>query len=121
MNRLVLAWAVSFAILAAAPAAAAETVREFLATADSIPRNPTALLHPGMRHLLKQLRGSMAEIRAEQAGLVARGQPRTICLPEKVPVTDRSIAERFEAIPESRRGMSVTQAVREWMAERYPC
>jgi hypothetical protein len=28
---------------------------------------------------------------------------------------------RLNSIPRSRRGISVTQAMREWMVERYPC
>jgi hypothetical protein len=38
-----------------------------------------------------------------------------------VPVSAEALLARFGSIPESRRGITVTQAVREWMAAEHPC
>jgi len=110
---------VLFAVLASS--ASAQTVREFLETADRIPRNPMAMFHPATRRLMDQLGDGVDQVRLEQAERVSAGQPRTICVPDRVPVTSQTVLERFQSIPPARRGMTVNQAMREWMAERYPC
>jgi hypothetical protein len=42
-------------------------------------------------------------------------------MPERVSFSPDAILGRFNSIPASRRNISVTQAMREWMAERHPC
>ncbi len=119
MKRMALAIVVAASLLAGA--AQAMTVREFLDTAARIPRNPTALLRSDTRRLMGELRGSMAAIRQEQATDRAAGRTPTTCMPERVPLNTNEILHRFDAIPTARQGVSVTQAMREWMAEKYPC
>ena len=109
------------AVLLAATAANAMSVREFLTTANGIPRNPTALLRSDTRRLMGEFKGALATVRTEQTAARATGRPPASCAPDRIPLSAQDILARFNAIPEARRDISVTQAVREWMAERYPC
>jgi len=102
--------------------AQASTVAEFLATASRIPRNPTALLRSDTRRLLGQVRAAGATLRSEHDAAVASGRRPAYCSPQgRISVNSDALLARFNAIPQSRRNISVTQAMREWMAERYPC
>lgn len=120
MNRhAVAALAVGAALLATS--ARAMTVQEFLTTASRIPQNPTALLRADTRRLMAEFRGAVRTVRSEQATARAAGQRPATCMPEKVGFSADAILARFNAVPTTRRSISVTQAVREWMAERHPC
>ena len=109
--------------LAALPgAAAAMSVQEFLTSANRIPRNPTALLRSDTRRLMNEFSGAFKAVRADQAAAKAAGRRSATCIPEgKISLSAEQILDRFNAIPAQRRHISVNQAVREWMAERYPC
>ena len=120
MTKRILALTLAISLLATA--ASAMTVQEFLTTASRIPQNPTALLRADTRRLMSEFRGAMTTVRGEETAAKAAGRPSTTCMPEKVGFSPNDILGRFNAIPAARRGqVSVTQAVREWMAERYPC
>lgn len=119
MRRLALP--VVIAALLFAGAAQAMSVSEFLTTANGIPRNPTALLRPDARRLVGEVRSAMATVRSEQAAARAAGRTPATCLPEQVRLSPNDILGRLNAVPQARRSISVTQAMREWMAERYPC
>ena len=112
---------VAFAASLLAGAAQAMTVQEFLTTAAGIPQNPTALLRADTRRLMGEFRGAMRTVRDEQATAQAAGRPSVTCMPDKVGLSPNDILVRFRAIPAERRHISVTQAVREWMAEEHPC
>jgi hypothetical protein len=114
--------AIAIAVSLIATAASAMTVQEFLTTAGHIPRNPTALLRSDTRRLMHEIQGGMQTIRAEQDAARAAGRRSATCMPEKVSLNADQILGRFNAIPAARRSqISVAQALREWMAERYPC
>lgn len=122
MNKKALGAAVALVVMLAATAVQAMSVREFLATAAGIPRNPTALLRSDTRRLLGEIRAVSATLRSENETAVAAGRRPAYCSPERrTSVSADALLARFNAIPESRRDISVTQAMREWMAERYPC
>ena len=122
MNRKILGATVALAVMLAATAVQAMTVREFLATAAGIPRNPTAMLRSDTRRLLGEVRAAGATLRSERDAAVAAGRRPPYCSPEgRISVGADALLARFNAIPESRRDISVTQAMREWMADRYPC
>ena len=104
-----------------AGSAAAMDVREFLATAAGIPRNPTALLRSDTRRLMAEIRTASTTLKAENAAAVAAGRRPAYCAPDKVGINSEALLARFNAIPPARRSISVTQAMREWMVERYPC
>ncbi len=114
-------FAVVLTLSALPSAAAAMTVQEFLTTADGIPRNPTALLRSDTRRLMNEMKAAFKTIRDEQAAARAAGRRPDTCVPDKVSVNTGEILGRFSSIPPQRRGISVTQAVREWMAEAHPC
>lgn len=102
--------------------AAAMSVQEFLTSASRIPRNPTALLRSDTRRLMNEISGAFQAVRDDQAAAKAAGRRPAACLPEgKISLSAEQILDRFNAIPAQRRHVSVNQAVREWMAERYPC
>ena len=104
-----------------ATAAQAMTVQEFLSTAARIPQNPTALLRSDTRRLIREFEGAVRTVRSEQAAAQTAGRRPTTCMPTKVSFSPDAILGRFNAIPPARRNISVTQAMREWMAERHPC
>lgn len=114
--------AIAIAVSLVATAASAMTVQEFLTTASHIPQNPTALLRSDTRRLMGEFRGAVRTVRDEQTATRAAGHRAATCMPEKVGFSPDQILGRFNAIPAPRRiQISVTQAVREWMTERYPC
>jgi len=115
--------AVAALTLSALPsAAAAMTVQEVLTSANRIPRNPTALLRSDTRRLMNEIGGAFKAVRDDQAAAKAAGRRSATCIPEgKISLSAEQILNRFNAIPAQRRNISVNQAVREWMAEEYPC
>ena len=125
MNRAVLAFAAALALgLAALPASAQDgrmTVATVLDTADDIPRNPTAMLRADTRRLLSEVRTATRTVRAEQEAAQAAGRTPRTCMPERVSLDADSLLARLNAIPAGRRNITVTQAIREWMAEEHPC
>jgi hypothetical protein len=104
-----------------ATAASAMTVQEFLTTAAGIPRNPTALLRSDTRRLMNEIKTGMTTLRREQTAARAAGRTPATCMPEKVSMDADQLLARFNAIPASRRNITVTQGLREWMAVRFPC
>jgi hypothetical protein len=120
MKTLALAVALGASLLAGA--AQAMTVQEFLTTAAGIPRNPTALLRSDTRRLMREFKGAVETVRTEQTAARQAGRRPATCMPDKVSMSAEAILGRFNAIPAPRRAaLSVTQALREWMVERYPC
>ena len=119
MNKLAVVLGLAATLIASS--AAAMTVQEFLTTAAGIPRNPTALLRSDTRRLMDEVKGGFRIIRTEQAAARRAGRTPTTCMPEKVSLNPDQLLARFNAIPAARRNMSVTDALREWMVERYPC
>lgn len=114
--------AIAIAVSLTATAASAMTVQEFLTSASRIPQNPTALLRSDTRRLMGEFRGSVRAVRDEQTSTRAAGRRPASCMPEKASFSVDDILGRFNAVPAQRRSqISVAQAVREWMIERYPC
>ena len=119
MKAKIIAGALALSLVAGA--AQAMTVQEFLTTAAGIPQNPTALLRSDTRRLMGEFRGAARTVRAEQTAATAAGRTPASCMPDKVGFSPNAILGHFNAVPQSRRNISVTQAVREWMAHDYPC
>ncbi|MGZ9113056.1 MAG: hypothetical protein ACXW3K_00410 [Brevundimonas sp.] len=115
------ALAVGLAATLFATAASAMSVQEFLTTAAGIPRNPTALLRADTRRLMNEVKGAFRTVRQEQTAARAASRRSATCMPENSSVNSDQILARLNAVPVNRRHISVTQAIREWMAERYPC
>ncbi len=104
-----------------ATSAGAMSVREFLTTAARIPRDPTALLRADTRRLMNEVRTAGEMIGNEREAAVAAGRRPAFCPSGRVSISADALLARFNAIPPARRDISVTQAMREWMAERHPC
>lgn len=109
------------ALTLVAGAAQAMTVQEFLTTANGIPRNPTALLRSDPRRLTGEFRSALQTVYREQIAATAAGRRPATCIPERISISADDVLARFNAIPAERRSISTTQAVREWMAQKYPC
>ncbi|SPU43976.1 hypothetical protein [Brevundimonas diminuta] len=122
MKAATFAAVAALALSALPSAAAAMTVQEFLTSANRIPRNPTALLRSDTRRLMNEMNGAFKAVRDDQVAAKAAGRRSATCIPEgKISLSAEQILNRFNAIPAQRRSISVNQAVREWMAEEYPC
>lgn len=123
LRALLLAVALWLAAPSSSPVlASAMTVRQFMAIADRIPRNPTAVLRSDTRQLIGAVKQAVLTVKAEQASAMQAGRPPATCIPPTgTGITAQTLLARFSSLPASRRSDSVTQAVRDWMAERYPC
>ena len=114
-------------LLASAPLAQAQsaemTVQQFLTIGQNIPRNrAVAMMRPDTRRLIREVTGAVSTVKAEQASAVSAGRTPAHCIPASgTGITPETLVARFETMPEARRRITVTQAVRDWMAERYPC
>lgn len=99
------------------------TVQQFLAIGQNIPRNrAVAMLRPDTRRLIREVTGAVSTVKAEQASALSAGRRPAHCIPASgTGITPEALVARFETMPEPRRRVTVTQAVRDWMAERYPC
>lgn len=114
--------AIGLALALLATAAQAMTVREFLAVADRLPQNATAVLRPDGRRLVHEVTGAVSTVKAEQAADIRAGRRPAHCIPARgTGISARALVVRFRAMPQAKRDMSVLEAIREWMAERYPC
>lgn len=122
MTRPALAAALGLALALFATAAQAMTVREFLAIADRLPQNATAVLRPDGRRLVDEVTSAVSRLKAEQAAAIRAGRRPAHCIPPKgTGISPGALIARFRALPDRRRDISVLQALREWMAERHPC
>lgn len=119
MKRLLL----SLVLIAAPISAHAMPVSEFLEEAADIPRNPSAMLRADARRLIGEVQAAFTTVRDERRAAVAAGRSPAYCPPEgtRVSISADDILNRLNSIPVARRHISVTQAIREWMVERYPC
>ena len=99
------------------------TVSQFLEIGRDVPRNrAAAMLRSETRQLIRVATGAVNQVKAEQAAAERAGRRPTTCIPSTgTGITPETLVARFEAMPSSRRNVTVTQAIRDWMVERYPC
>jgi len=99
------------------------TVAQFLEAGKDIPRNrAAAIMRSDTRQLIRVATGAVNQIKAEQAAAERAGQRPNHCIPSTgTGITPESLVARFESMPTTRRNVTVTAAVRDWMRERYPC
>ena len=122
MTRSILTASAALALTLVATSAQAMTVREFLAIADRLPQNASAVLRPEGRRLVNEVSGAVHRIKAEQEDALRAGRRPAHCIPARgTGITPRGLLSRFRALPADRRDQSVTEALRQWMAERHPC
>ncbi|MNS87347.1 hypothetical protein D3C72_1212860 [compost metagenome] len=103
--------------------AADMTVQQFLNLGAHVPRNRVAaMLRPETRRLIGEVTDAVSTVKAEQAQAVSSGRRPAHCIPPSgTGITPESLVVRFESLPQAQRSLTVTQAVRSWMVERYPC
>lgn len=116
----------ALAVIAFAVPAVAQpqmTVAQFLEAGADIPRNrAAAIMRSDTRQLIRVATGAVNQIKAEQAAAERAGRRPNHCIPSSgTGITPESLVARFEGMPAHRRNVTVTQAVRDWMSERYPC
>jgi hypothetical protein len=98
------------------------TVQQFMTIADRIPHNPTALLRSDTHQLIGAVKQAVLTVKGEQASAIRSGQRPVTCIPPSgTGISAQTLLARFNSLPAARRQDSITQAVRAWMAERYPC
>ncbi len=123
LRAVILGLAMVMAGLNVSPALAQSmTVATFLKTAEPIPRNPTSALRSDARRLIREVTRSVEQLKAEQASAQAAGLRPAHCIPPRgTGITPEALVERFETMPAARRQITVVDALRDWMVERYPC
>lgn len=112
------------ALAPSVPAMASDmTVQQFLTIGQNVPRNrAAAMLKPETCRLIGEVSRSVRTVKAEQAAAVSAGRAPAHCIPASgTGITPEALVQRFETMPEPRRRITVTQAIRDWMIERYPC
>ena len=99
------------------------TVQQFLSLGADVPRNRVAaMLRPQTRRLIREVTDAVSIVKAEQASAISAGRSPAHCIPPSgTGITPESLVVRFETLPQAQRSRTVTQAVRDWMIERYPC
>lgn len=99
------------------------TVQQFLSLGADVPRNRVvAMLRPETRRLIREVIDAVSIVKAEQASAISAGRSPAHCIPPSgTGITPESLVVRFETLPQAQRSRTVTQAVRDWMIERYPC
>lgn len=113
--------------LAAAPlsAASAMPVSVFLAKVEALKKKgPLALFSRGeIKRLGNQIQLDAAELRKERLAAKAAGRPQAFCPPEGgVKMTDKDVLVAMEAVaPAQRSRTSTKDALRVYMAKRFPC
>ena len=120
--RALLVAAALWLVAASSVLASDMTVQQFMTIANRIPHNPTAIFRSDTRQLIGEVKQAVLTVKAEQASAVEAGRPPATCIPPSgTGITAQTLLARFNSLPASRRQDSITQAVRDWMAERYPC
>lgn len=124
MRALVLTMTTGLLALGPATPTAAQdmNLEAFVATANGIPRNPTALLRSDFRRVRREFEAGFRAVVREQNAPREAGRPKTICPPVEFEVGAEDTLRRLNAIPQARRrSMTITDGVREIMRQRFPC
>lgn len=131
MTRRIVVKAISLSAAAALFASATPvmaqaqmTVAQFLEIGKDVPRGnrAAAMLRSDTRQLIRAATRAVNQIKAEQAAAQRAGRRPNHCIPSSgTGITPEALVARFEGLAPARRNVTVTQAVRDWMSERYPC
>ncbi|WP_292258611.1 hypothetical protein [Brevundimonas sp.] len=119
---LILAAVCAAAAPLSASAQSARTLDAFVAEANRIPMNATAVLRPSARRLMGEANDAFKVVGDEIRAARAAGRTPPACPPEKISLNAQQLLAFLNAIPQPRRArMSVPDGFRTWMADRYPC
>jgi len=115
---------VGVALLGAATPAAAMPVSAFLAKADTLQKKGAmAVFSSDLKLLMNVVKQDFAQLRAERLAAKAAQRPAAFCPPEGgVKMTNKDIMDAMQAVPASSRPSTDTRdALRSYMARRFPC
>ena len=105
-----------------ASAQSGATLDSFVARANRIPLNPTAMLRPDAHRLKGEAERAFRAVGTEIQTARAAGRTPPACPPDRISLNATQLLAHLNAIPQARRQrMSVTDGIRDWMASRYPC
>lgn len=110
--------------LLAGPAVAQSggTLDTFVARANRIPLNATAMLRPDAHRLKGEAERAFSAVGREIREARAAGRTPPACPPERIELNPRQLLDYLNGIPQARRQrMTVIDGIRAWMASRYPC
>ena len=106
----------------AAGAQASRTLDGFVAEANRIPMNATSALRPSAHRLKAEVERAFRAVRGEIGTARTGGRRPPACPPESISLNPQQLLGFLNAIPQERRQrMTVTDGIRAWMANRYPC
>jgi hypothetical protein len=106
----------------AAGAQASRTLDAFVAEANRIPLNATSALRPSAHRLKGEAQQAFRTVGGEIRTARAAGRTPPACPPESISLNPQQLLGFLNAIPQERRQrMTVTDSIRAWMANRYPC
>jgi hypothetical protein len=98
------------------------TLDSFVARANRIPLNPTALMRPDAHRLKSEAEHAFEAVGREIRDARAAGRTPPACPPERINLNPRQLLDFLNGIPQARRQrMTVTDGIRAWMTSRYPC
>ena len=115
---------IAAAIFAAAAPASAMPVSAFLAKAEALKKKgPLALFSSDIKLLTNQVKADAGALRTERLAAEGAGKRGTFCPPAGgVKLSDKDVMQAMEAVPPARRGQTSTKdALRAYMARRFPC
>jgi hypothetical protein len=100
-------------------------VSTFLGKVEALKRKgPLAIFSRAeIKRLGSQIQADGAELRKERLAAKAAGRPQAFCPPEGgVKMTDKDVLVAMEAVPPPQRARTSTKdAMRAYMAKRFPC
>jgi hypothetical protein len=106
----------------AAMAQSAMTLDAFVTRANRIPLNPAAMLLPDAHRLKGEVERAFRTIGEEISDARADGRTPAACPPDRINLNPRQLLDYLNGIPQARRQrMSVTDGIRSWLANRWPC
>lgn len=103
-------------------AQASRTLDGFVAEANRIPLNASSALRPSAHRLKGEVERALKTVGQEIREARAAGRTPPACPAESISLSPRQMLGFLNAIPQERRQrMTVTDGIRAWMANRYPC
>lgn len=109
-------------VAGSAAAQSGGTLESFVARANRIPLNATAMLRPDAHRLKGEAERAFTTVGREIREARAAGRTPPACPPERIDLNPRQLLDYLNGIPQTRRQrMTVTDGIRSWMASRYPC
>lgn len=98
------------------------TLDAFVADANRLPMNATSALRPSAHRLKGEAERAFRTVGGEIRAARAAGRTPPACPPERMSLNPQQLLGFLNAIPQERRQrMTVTDGIRSWMANRYPC